>query len=361
MMLYKLLSRTDRSVFEPEVVSLLDRGAMGERIEALGVRVQSLGMTRGPGAALGLGRLVRSLRHDPVDIVQCWMYHADLVGGVAARLAGIRRIIWGIRQGAPVPHGTKLSTRWVARACAKLSRSVPTRIVCCSEAARRDHVALGYDAAKMTVIANGFDLESFQPDPACRGEIRKELGIPEQTFLVGLVARFHPQKDHESFLAAAAAVAARLPETHFLLCGEGIDGGNQALLEGIARLGLRGRMHLIGQRRDVARITAALDVACSSSAFAEGLPNAIGEAMACAVPCVVTDVGDSAELVGDTGRVVLSGDPARLAEAITSLLAADSAERRKMGEAARNRIREHYALPVIVERYERLYREVLSS
>lgn len=361
MMLYRLLSRTDRSEIDSEVVSLLDRGTMGERIEGLGVRVRHLGLPRGPGALTGIARLARWLRDDPVHIIQCWMYHADLVGGVAGRLARIRSVIWGIRQSAPDPRGTKRSTLWAVKAGARLSRTIPARIVCCSEASRRDHTALGYDPAKMVVIPNGFDLESFRPDPGSRLEVRRELGIPDAAPLVGVIARFHPQKDHRSFFDAASEVAERFPETRFLLCGQGVDATNQTLGQHIASKGLRGLVHLLGERRDVARLTAALDIACSSSAFAEGFPNAVGEAMACAVPCVATDVGDSAEVIGDTGRVVPRAKPDQLADAIKTLISAGPEERRRLGAAARERVSQRYSLPAVVARYQSLYREVVSS
>lgn len=360
MMLHKLLSRLDRYEFESQVVSLLDRGAMGERIEPLGIRVRVLEMPRGPRALVGILRLVRWLRENPVDIIQCWMYHADLVGGLAGRLAGVRRVIWGIRQSTIDPRGTKRSTLWIAKTCARLSGFVPVRIVCCSQGARQGHAALGYDAAKMVVIPNGFDVDAFRPDPARGGEVRRELGIPEGAPLVGLVARFHPQKDHRTFLAAARRVGERFPNAHFLLCGEGIDSGNATLSGWVRAFGLGERVHLLGERGDVPRLTAALDVACSTS-FAEGFPNAVGEAMACGVPCVVTDVGDSAELVGDTGRVVPPEKPNALADGVIELLTAGPEGRRRLAEAARTRVAERYSLPAVVERYQDLYREVLST
>ena len=361
MMLYKLLSQTDRSEFEPEVVSLLDEGVMGERISALGIRVRALGMKSIPSAGAGTVRLARWIREDRSTIIQTWMYHADLFGGLAARLAGNRRIAWGIRQSNLDPRGAKRSTRWIARICAQLSRSVPARIVCCSEASRRTHGALGYDISRMVVIPNGFDLQVHRPDPAARREVRRELGLADSVILVGSMGRFHPQKDHRTLLRAASQAFREREDVHVLLCGESMSPTN-ALLQGwIDEGGLGSRCHLLGLRQDVARLTAALDVACSSSAFAEGFPNAIGETMACEVPCVVTDVGDSAEIVGPTGIAVPREDPEALAHALGDLINLGPHDRRELGRAARRRIGQRYELRNIATRYEAMFRELVVT
>lgn len=356
-MLRKLLAASDRSLFEPEVVSLLDRGPEAGGIEALGVPVQSLGMRPGPSALAALPRLARRLRSRSARIVQTWMYHADLVGGLAARLAGIRPIVWGIRQSNLDPRGTKRSTRWVAHACARLSRSVPAQIVCCSEASRRTHAALGYDATRMVVIPNGFDVGIFRPDPEARESVREELRVPAHAKLVGLFGRFDLQKDHATFVRAAARL--RDPDVHFLLCGEDVTLENPQLAAWIAEAGIRDRCHLLGQRSDMPRLTAALDVAASSS-FGEGFPNVIGEAMSCGVPCVVTEAGDSGELVGESGRIVPPEDPVSLSAALEALLAAAPEARRRLGEATRRRISERYGIDRIARRYEALYRELVA-
>jgi glycosyltransferase involved in cell wall biosynthesis len=356
MMLYKLLCTMDRGLFDSRVVSLTDVGPVGERIAALGVPVQDLGMSRGVPDPLAVLRLAAWLRRNPADVVQTWMYHSDLVGGLAALIGG-GRVIWGIRFSNFDPATCSRATIWTARACAALSRWLPTRIVCCSEASRAVHAALGYRADKMIVIPNGFDLAIFRPDSGARGAVRAELGIPPEALLIGLVGRFDPQKDQRVFLRAASSLAEMHQGVHFLLCGDNITPENRELANWIDPA-IRQRCHLLGRREDLPRLTAALDVATSSSAYGEAFSNAIGEAMACAVPCVVTDVGDSARIVGDTGKVVPPREPRALAAAWSELVAAGEPARRALGLAARGRVEARYSLGAIVRRYEALYRAV---
>lgn len=361
-MLYRLVSRIDRATFESEVISLIDIGPIGQKIQALGVSVRALGMCPGVPNPLAVLQLAYWLQQDPPQVIQTWMYHADLVGGLAARLAGRIPVAWGIRHSTFEPQTTKRITIWTAMACARLSRWLPARIVCCSEASRRTHAQLGYAADKMVVIPNASDLAVFRPDPAARQSVRQELGIPEKAPLIGLVARFHPQKDHRNFVQAAARLHACVAESHFLLCGDGITWENPELAEWIEAAGIQSQCHLLGRREDIPRLTAAVDIATISSSYGEGFPNVIGEAMACGVPCVVTDVGDSAIIVGETGVVVPPKDPQALAAGWSQLLLDMSREERlQLGFAARQRILERYSLGKIVEQYERLYKSLVTG
>lgn len=360
-MLYRLLSRVDRGRFESSVVCLKEEGPMTERIRALGIPVHSLNLRARLLDAPGLLRLRGLLKTVRPDLVQTWLYHADLLGGLATKLTGSIPVVWGIRMSRLEPPGIKRSTILAARVCARLSRRLPARIVCCSESGLRTHAAIGYDATKMTVIPNGFDVESFCPDPRARESVRSELGITPSAPVAGLVARFHPQKDHAGFLRAALRLAGRIPDSSFLLAGHGIDWKNSMLRDAIESAGHRDRFRLIGPRDDVARLCAAFDVAVSSSSYGEGFPNAVGEAMACGVPCVVTDVGDSAWVVGDTGRVVPPRDSEALAAAVGELLSMSPGERKELGKVARRRIVEHFELSSVVHRYEQLYLELTSD
>ena len=261
-MLYNLISHTDRTAFETEAVSLTDIGSIGQKIQALGVRVRALGMRRGVRDPLAVLRLARWIRQDPPDVIQTWMYHADLVGGLAASLAGSIPVAWGIHHTDLDPQSTKRLTIWTAMVCARLSRWLPARIVCCSQASLRVHSHLGYASGKMLVIPNGFDLAAFRSDPGVRGSVRRELDIPAEAPLIGLMARFHPQKDHRNFVLAAARFHTCLPESHFLLCGDGITRDNTELVGWIEAAGIRDSCHLLGRREDIPRLMAALDTSC---------------------------------------------------------------------------------------------------
>lgn len=358
--LHRLTSGMDPARFRNEVISLTELGPLAERLEASGVRARALGMRRGVPSPYHLLRLARWLKESQPNVVQTWMYHADLMGGVAARLAG-KPVVWGIHHTNLEPGQNKRLTIWTARMCAWLSRRIPKRIVCCSEASRQAHAQFGYAEQKMEVIPNGFDLRQFHPDTEARTSLRRELEIAEETPLIGMAARFHVQKGHRNFVEAAALLHARVPDAHFVLCGKGVDRNNAELMAWIdqAGTGLGDVCHLLGSREDIPRFFAALDVATSSS-LSEAFPMSVGEAMACGTPCVVTNVGDSAMVVGDTGKVVPASDPQVLAEAWHAMLVSGPAARRQMGQAARNRVEQRFGLGATVERYQELYREVLA-
>jgi len=348
------------SRFEAEVVSLTPLGNIGEQIRRLGVPVTSLEMGRIVSNTTAIARLALWFRQRRPDVVQTWQYHADLVGGLAARLGTSAPVLWNIRRSEFLPGAAKPATIWMMRACIALSHRIPTRILCCSHASYSSHARLGYPLDSMVVVPNGFDLKAFRPDAAARATIRRELGVSEDDVLIGAVANYRPEKDFANFFGAAARLLADRPRVRFLICGFRIGWDNEALAHPIRELGLADRFSLLRHRADVARIDVALDIACSSS-NSEGMPNAIGEAMACAVPCVVTDVGDCAELVGDTGRVVPARDSAALASALRDLIDAGPARRRELGAAARRRVAAQFGLQTFVDNYRRIYEEVCDE
>jgi glycosyltransferase involved in cell wall biosynthesis len=217
---------------------------------------------------------------------------------------------------------------------------------------------MGYAKEKMLVIQNGFDLERFHPDPEARLAVRKELQLSPECKLVGIFARFDPFKDPENFVRAAAHLHKRMPDVHFVMCGREMTSGNNQLVEWIEQAGIRGNCHLLGQCYDVPHWMAAMDVIVSSSQ-SEGFPNVLGEAMACGVSCVTTDAGDSALIVGNTGKVVPIKEPGMLAQACEALLKLNYEERQTLGLVARQYIEEHFSLATIVHQYEQLYQELL--
>lgn len=359
LMLYRLLSRMDRTRFTPQVVSLLEHGPISRKIQALGIPVRSLGMKEGIPNPVVVLRLARWLRQDPPDMMQTWMYHADLVGGLAARLVGNIPVAWGIRHSDLSSETSSRLTHLTVKTCALLSHWLPDHIVCCSEAARQYHTAIGYAAEKMVVIPNGYDVETFRPDLVARASVRKVLGVSEDAPIIGMVARFDPQKDHRTFVRAAQLLHRDRPDAHFLLCGMEVTWENQELARWIDDAGLRTHCHLLGRRDDdIANVTAALDIASLSSSYGEGFPNVVSEAMCCGVPCVVTDVGDAALIVGQTGIVVPPRNPEALAAAWRTMLEMGCEGRRPMGIAARQRIRERFDIAEIAGRYEHLFEEL---
>jgi glycosyltransferase involved in cell wall biosynthesis len=359
-MLCNLLLRSDRRRFDPHVVSLIDDLRTAGPIVAAGIPLATMGMTPGLPRPLAIVRLIRHLRRLRPAIVQTWMDHSNLIGGIAARCVRGTRVVWGIHHANHVAELTKRTTLMTVGACARLSARVPARIVCCSEQSRVRYAARGFANDRLTVIPNGFDTGHFRPDPDARFAIRQEIGVAPEAPLIGLVARYDPVKDHASFLKAAAIVHRAFPEAHFLLCGDKVDGANPALTQLIESLGIGRACHLLGPRRDVPRICAALDVAASSS-VSEAFPLAVGEAMSCGVPCIATDVGDSALMIGDTGMIVPPGDPAALAAGMGRLLEMGPLGRARWGADARRRVCELFDLGAVTRRYEMLYDELLGA
>jgi len=344
------------------VISLLDEGVFGERLQALGVEVRCMGLRQGrvpsPYAIWKLSRWLQRLRP---DVVQTWMYHADLLGGLAARLAGIP-VCWGLRHSNLSPEKNRRLTLLIAQMNARLSQWIPSRIVSCSVRAAEIHRSLGY-ANKFTVIPNGLDLNRFVPVDRCRRDtIRHELGIPERCKVIGHLGRSDPQKDHATLLKSFAKVAAQRDDTYLLLAGRGLEHGFAYLDELLVQTGavtFANRVKALGQRDDVADLMAAMDVFVLTS-VGEAFPNVVVEAMACGTPCVVTDVGDSAEIVGETGWIALPGDVDGLASMIIDSQTESEGARIFRREQSRRRVEERYGVEQMLVGYQQVWDEVVT-
>ena len=359
-MLANLLARMDRQRFQNQVVSLIEVGPVGEQIRSQGIPVYPLGMRRGQPSPAGLWRLARLLRRERPDVLQTWLYHADLLGLCAAPLARTPVVVWNVRASNMDMAQYRRLSSWTVKACARLS-GLPHAVVVNSEAGRAFHAQIGYHPRQWVLIPNGIDTQKFHPEPALRADVRCELGLEPEALLIGLVARFDPMKDHGTFLRAAGQLARTNPAAHFVLVGEGASANNAPLAALCAQENLDERMRLLGRLADLPRLTTALDMASSSSAFGEGFPNVVGEAMASGVPCVVTDVGDAARIVGETGIVVPPKNPEALAEGWRKLIALGADGRGQLGQAARARIQQHYSLTGVVRQYEDLYQSVTEK
>ncbi len=354
MMLYNLLSHLSGD-FAPHVISLTSMGVIGQRIQAMGVPVESLGMLSQSPSPLCIFRLARRLREIKPGIVHTWLYHADLLGGLAARMAGVPTVAWGLHNSNLDKKVTKWSRRVIVPSCGLLSRIVPDRIVSCSHIVREIHTAMGYDPNRFIIIPNGFDLDLYHADEEACLAVKCELGIPRSAAVIGMFARFHPQKDHRGFFEATNILHKVRPDVHFLLAGNDIDESNAILMDWVRQANVESVTHLLGPRRDTQRLFAALDIYAISSGYGEAFPLAGGEAMACEVPCVVTNLGDSAYLVGDTGRVVPPSNPAALAQGCAELLDMSESDRRELGLLARRRIKALFDIRSVTKRYEELY------
>jgi glycosyltransferase involved in cell wall biosynthesis len=285
------------------------------------------------------------------------MYHGNLAAQFGAFFLWPRPpVLWSIHHSINALPAEKAATAGVIRMGARISR-LPDTIVYASRVSRDQHVALGYSDRKGCLIPYGLNAELFMPSGGERGAIRAALGFHPAGLVIGSLARYHPMKDHENFLRAAA-ILCRRPEgsnVQFVLAGTHVDPGNANLRALVDQLEIGDRVHLLGERADSARVLSALDIFTVSSSHGEALPMVLLEAMSCGIPCVTTDVGDAGIAVGDTGRVVAPRDAEGLAEAWSELIVAGEAKRMALGEMARQRVLSRYTLTVCAKAYEELY------
>jgi len=358
MALSRIVAQPGRHSQPVAVIALGRRGPLAAPIEAAGIPVFALGIRAGASTTAALWRLVGLLRQLRPDVLQTWLYHADLAGLIAATIARVPHVVWNVRSADLDPRDHPRSLPALLRTLAFVSRW-PDAVICNSEAGRRAHERIGYTPRRWEIIPNGFDTNAFRPSGAGPSWLKRELGISDDAMLVGLLARFHPMKDHRTFLHAAKIVTAAKPNVHFVAAGSGVDSA-PAINRLLDDLELCGHVHLLPEQADASRFLATLDVAASSS-YGEAFPNVVAEAMACGTPCVVTDVGDSAHIVGDTGVIVPARDPAALAAGITRILDLAAAARESLGSAARARIIAEFSIGRAAARYDRLYANVVGA
>mgnify|MGYP001481976058 CR=1 FL=1 len=358
MILLSLLSKINQHIYESKVISLTDVGNIGRKIKKLGVSVHALGMNPGKPSLSCFIRLMKMIRKQNPDLVHTWLPHSALLGGLAAKIVNRKiPVIWGIFQSNLDRDKNKWHTLFTIKMCALLSWAIPRQIVTDSDMAAIVHQQAGFDSEKFVVIPNGFDTDQYRPDYFERESVRKEIDVPIGTLLVGLIARFDLLKNHKGFIEAIGLLDHKFHNVHFILVGSGIDNENHDLKYWIQQTRNEKAFHLLGERKDIPRLMAALDLMVSSS-HGESFPLVIGEAMACGVPCVVTDVGDTARVVGNTGRVVPPDDSKSLAVALEEMLSLTDEERRKLGALARLRVEKKFSIRQKVQLYKKLHTKI---
>ena len=358
-MLIKLLSNMDRGRYENVVVSMTGLGTTGLQIRDLGFSVYSLEMKRGIPSPRGILELYQLIRHEKPSILHTWMYHANLLGWIVAKISFKLPIIWGIRCSVKNYRDYSLLTLITAKIGAILSCWTDI-ILINSHIGYKKHIEIGYSKKRMKIIPNGFDPDALPSGENFREKLRMDLGLPLKTILIGMVARYHREKGHLNFLKAAVHLAATDLKAAFVMVGKDVDENNKLFSSFIKEYSLSGRIFLLGERDDVPAIYAGLDIVTSAS-HGEGFPNVVGEAMAAGIPCVVTDAGDSAKIVGETGFVVPVNDPIALSSAWRKLIEMGEGRRIKLGKAARKRIEDNYSIKKITNDFEDIYMEVVNG
>lgn len=346
------------------VLSMQDGGVFTEKFAAAGVELHCLNMPAGKISPRDFWRLGKKLKQLKPDVVQCWMYHADMIGGLAARLAGVKPVLWGVRNSGDNLAKSSRSSYMLARYFSWTSYFIPRLIVVCAELAAKRHQAWGYKASKIRVIPNGYDLSRWQVvSESSRNHLREGLGLAANDEVIAFVARWNPLKDHPNLLSAFAELKTQRPEVKLVLIGEGLSEDNTALMARLEQdnLGVGSDVLLLGRREDVPELMPAFDLHVLAS-MAEGFPNVVAESMACGVPNVVTDVGDAAFIVGDYGWVVPPKNATALASAVNKaldFLTTPAASEFK--EQCRLRVVENFSLEKMIQHYEETWREALEK
>ena len=335
------------------VISLQHKGKYIELLRKKGILVFTMNFSYHCNPIAELISLSKLIKRQKPDLVQTWLYHADLIGGIAAKLAGIKYIFWTIHNSTLSKTQTPFLTKLIVRILAILSYFIPCHIISCGNNPRRVHIQKGYDSQKISVIFNGYDTDVFTYNPSLRHTVD---GVQYDQPLIGMIARYSAQKDHENLFKALSILKSKGIVLKCLLIGSGIDKNNITLTKQIKEMGIQDFIILKGERGDLQNIFPALDLHVLSSAYGEAFPNVICEAMSCGIPCVSTDLGDISFIIGDTGYVVPPSNPDALANAIRQILQQKTIDHKKI----RGRIVENFSIEKMVSLYIYTWKKFLD-
>ena len=346
------------------VISLMDEEKYGPMLKHIGVDVYTLNNSKKKIKILSLLKLYKLIFKLKPDVVQTWMYHADFIGGFVARSIGIKNIFWSVHHTTLVGGESKLLTVLIARINSFLSYFVPKKIIYCAEMSRKTQELMGFKKNKGVVIPNGYDVEDFVDDDFKRSKFRNELNTTKDTFVIGHVGRYDPQKDHGNLIEALLDLKQRQINFKAIMIGTNLDKNNQKLVKLIKDKQLENFISLLGRRNDIPAAMNGIELFVLSSAFGEAFPNVLNEAMACGTPCVATNVGDSARIIGDTGWIVPIKDPQALSSAINEAskeMRLNKSSWTKRKTMCRKRIVENFEIKKMVKKYKDIWEECLEN
>ncbi|HMN13113.1 MAG TPA: glycosyltransferase [Bellilinea sp.] len=351
--LHVLLTGGLQRTFDNRVISLAGPGHYGPILAAEGIPVGCLGMQPGRPGPRQIWELRRMIHQNPPDLIQGWMYHGNLAATAAGRLVSVpTKVAWNIRRSREAAEDMRVSTNAIVRIGSWLS-SWPDAILYNSVRSRNQHESDGYAANCAHVIPNGFDTVRWRPEPLAATRLRQELALAEDVRIIGFVARSHPDKDPGNLFHAYARIAEKFPSWHLVCVGKGLADVASGKLD-------PSRVSFLGERWDMPQVMPGFDLLCLSSQV-EGFPNVLGEAMACGVPCVSTDVGDAIPILGKTGWAVPPRNSAALADALSQAMMQPMEDLRIRGQTARQRIIDYYSLHSVIEHYRILYTTLLGE
>lgn len=359
MALSRLVSGMDKEKYNTCVVSMIKPGPVGDLITKSGIAIYSLDIPQGKISLNGFLKFIKILHQFQPDILQTWLYHADLLGLIAGKLTGVRSILWNIRCSAMDIKESPLMSKVVTKICAILS-PIPNAIIANSKTGIKDHQNLGYRPREWFLIPNGIDTSVFKPESTYRAIIRREFGLNEKNIVVGLVGRLHLQKDHPNFLHAASIIHKDNKDIIFFIVGDGPDNYKNELLKLANSLSIEKNIIWAGSRHDMPQIYNCFDCLVLSSAYGEGFPNVIAEGMASGIPCISTNIGDASEIVETMGTIIPPGNPKILADSILELLHKSEEEKKQISLLSRLSIIEKYELAKMINIYSSYYEYIFS-
>tara|TARA_B100000073_G_scaffold265650_1_gene225276 strand:+ start:4529 stop:5656 length:1128 start_codon:yes stop_codon:yes gene_type:complete len=339
------------------VISLTGTQDYGKMLNQINVSVYALNFSSSKINFFSLFKLYKLIREIKPDVVQTWMSHADLIGGVIARFAGIKNIFWGVHHTNLIKGESKRATMMIVKLNALLSYLVPKKIIYCAEKSREIQELIGFKKTKGVVIQNGYDVNSFYQDNSLSESFRNELDISLDEFVIGHVGSYDPLKDQKTLIKSFAYLDQNSFNFTAVLVGMNLDNGNNALVRLLKENGLIERVHLLGIRKDILTVMNGIDLFMLSS-ISEAFPNVLNEAMACGTPCITTDVGDSGLIVGKTGWVVEPKDPKALANASIQALKEKQLNNESWGQrkdACRQRIVENFTFEKMIKKYKEVW------
>jgi len=350
-MLYRLLSKSSLQK-NSIVISLSVDGELAEKIRQLDVEVVEL--PRGSIVST-LKRLVEQVQLHKPNVLQSWLYRADLLTAWAAWRTRIP-LIWNVRQTEVAKVEQQSHIWWAQRIAVWVSKWIPKKIIYCAQAAKDSHERIGFMQSKGLVINNGVDTQHLSMDESLRRSQRQDWGVLNDEMLVGMVGRYDPLKNHARFLRVLRDVIKQCPKQKVkgVLIGRGIHANNAELMELIKRYGLVEKIMLIEEIDNIQPIYCALDVHLLTS-DSEGWPNVLAEAMSVSLPCIATDVGDVGVILNDANAVINKNNETQIANKVTEFVKLPKSERWKIGKLNREKIQQNSSLQSAVERYDDLY------
>ena len=342
------------------IISLKDGGKYYKILKKLGIQIYILNIKL--YSFYKIFYIVKILNSLKPHVVQTWLVHGDFIGGLMARLAGIDSIVWNIRHSNLQFKKTKILTILIQKILIRFSFFIPKKIIVNSLKAKKIYQQSGYDKKKLIFIPNGYNLNIFKPNKLKYINFRKKYQPKKNIILIGNVARYDPKKDHSNLLNALKIIKSKKINFLCLLFGFKINKFNSKLVTEIKQLKLSNHVKLLGQSDDIPSIMNGLDIYIQSSSFGEGFPNVVAEAMACATPCVVTDVGDASQIVQEFGWVVPPNDPIKLANSIEQAINEIYSKKwHRRCINARKIIKNNFDIKKMIQAYNKIWFEINSN